>query len=233
MPIDLIYGAYPNAENIEFIVPTAPGGPTDSITRIIVDKLQEKSNLKFNVFYKPGAAQTIAFQYINQSKKPSLIVATNTIKDDELYKTSTQIYRLGLHSNVVMVKSNSNLKSIDDLIELSKNRQINFGHGGVGTSSYHAMLKFCEKLNCLPVPYKGTSQGMLDILNGSIDAYAPVSFGLDSILQNPNYKPIGKIYISDNWVILFGKNLSSKDSEIIKRVLSDVDKDFYTNMGLE
>lgn len=222
-----------DAQNIDFVVPSAPGGPTDIATRNVISKLSSTPNLKFNILYKPGAAQSIAFQYVEQSTNPTLIIATNAIIDDNLYKTAEQVYHLGSFSNIFLTNSNSNLKNLNDLDKLSKIRPINFGHGGVGTSSYHAMMKFCDKHDCIAVPYKGTSQGMVDILNGSIDVYAPVSFGITNFLDNNYYKSIGKVYINDNWVILFGKNLSLDNVKSIRKILGSVDNKFFKDMGLE
>jgi len=220
------------AQPIEFIVAAAVGGPDDTITRKLISKLEEQSSLKFAIVNKPGAAHTIGYNYMNQSMQPSLMISNNTIVNNDLYKTSKPVFKLGAFSNIVFVSKVSPIKDMRDLVELSQKRQINFAHGGVGTASHKAMVRLCEKtLNCLPVPYKGASQAMLDLLNGTVDTFAVVSYGANSFLQNTSYKSIGKISNDDNWVILFGKNLSNKDIETIQTILNQTNNDFFTEMG--
>jgi hypothetical protein len=72
---------------------------------------------------------------------------------------------------------------------------------------------------------------MLDLLNGTVDTFAVVSYGANSFLQNTSYKSIGKISNEDNWVILFGKNLSNKDVETVQTILNQTNNDFFTEMG--
>ena len=220
------------AQPIEFIVAAAVGGPDDTITRKLISKLEEQSNLKFIIVNKPGAAHTIGYNYMNQSVQPSLMISNNNIVNNDLYRTSKPVFKLGTFSNIVFVSKASPIKDMKDLIELSQKRQINFAHGGVGTASHKAMARLCEKtLNCLPVPYKGASQAMLDLLNGTVDTFAVVSYGANTFLQNTSYKSIGKISNEDNWVILFGKNLSNKDVETIQTILNQTSNDFFTEMG--
>ena len=221
------------AQPIEFIVAAAVGGPDDTITRKLISKLEEQSSLKFVIVNKPGAAHTLGYNYMNQSVQPSLVISNNTIVNNDLYKTSKPVFKLGTFSNIVFVSKASPIKDMKDLIELSQKRQINFAHGGVGTASHKAMARLCEKiLNCLPVPYKGASQAMLDLLNGTVDTFAVVSYGANAFLQNNSYKSIGKITNDDNWVILFGKNLSNKDIETIQTILNQTNIDFFTEIVL-
>ena len=220
------------AQPIEFIVAAAFGGPDDTITRKLISKIEEQSSLKFVIVNKPGAAHTIGYNYMNQSVQPSLMISNNNIVNNDLYRTSKPVFKLGTFSNIVFVSKASPIKDMKDLIELSQKRQINFAHGGVGTASHKAMSRLCEKtLNCLPVPYKGASQAMLDLLNGTVDTFAVVSYGANAFLQNTSYKSIGKISNEDNWVILFGKNLSNKDVETIQTILNQTNNDFFTEMG--
>ena len=83
------------------------------------------------------------------------------------------------------------------------------------------MEEACEQIRCLSVPFKSGSDGMLAMLNGTIDAYALVSYGAESFISNPNYKVIRRIIPTngDNWVMLFARNLpQNMVSDIVKAV---------------
>ena len=49
---------------IEFVVSAAPGGPNDTVTRKLVEKLEKYTSLKFVVLNKAGAAHVIGYNYV-------------------------------------------------------------------------------------------------------------------------------------------------------------------------
>jgi tripartite-type tricarboxylate transporter receptor subunit TctC len=218
-------------------VSASAGGPNDTVTRAISAEL-EKNNLKIIVLNKPGAAHTIAYQYAYDSDKPTLIMSTSEITHHKVHGQLDEIFNAGYFRNVLYVSSKSNINHINDLISISKNRQIKFGYGGVGSYSHMAMKTICEhKLNsnCLEVAYKGGSVGMLDVMRGEIDAYALVSYGSSQFSNNDKLKAIYDIDIGKekSWFKLFSKNISLKDRQIILDTLNSLDNKFYQDMGFK
>lgn len=221
---------------IEFVVSAAPGGPADNVTRKLVEKLEKDTSLKFAVFNKPGAAHVIGYNHVISSDKPTLIISTPEIISHEGYSKLDEVYTLGYFTNILFVSKKSNIQNFKQLAELSKSRQIIFGHGGVGTYSHRAMQTVCEKtLKCLDVAYKGGSQGILAVMTGEIDVYALTSYGIKQFLENNMVAPIYNVGTAKekNWVKLFSKNVSSADKETILNVLKSQDFKFYSDMGFE
>lgn len=222
-----------NSETIELVVAASAGGPDDVLSRKIVERIEQKSDLHITIVNKPGAAHTIGYSYVQQRTKPTMIISTSSIIDHEVYKVITETYNFGNFQNIVFVNSKSGIRSMNDLMTLSKTRQINFGYGGVGTHSHRAMVKLCEdKLNCLQVPYKSGANAMLDLLVGSIDVYALVSYGSDGFLKNDKYTAISRITNENNWVKLFTKNMSDRDINTIRTILKELNPDFFIELGL-
>ena len=127
-------------------------------------------------------------------------------------------------------------RSINSLDELAKKQEVYFGHGGIGSYSYLAMKKVCDKkLKCLDVPYKSAAEGMMAIMSNTIDAYAVVSYGSKQYLENDRIKPIHNIRIGNDksWFKLYGKNLSKEDMDTIKDILKTTNTNFYVDMGFE
>jgi tripartite-type tricarboxylate transporter receptor subunit TctC len=217
-----------HAQNIEFVVSTAAGGPSDFVSRKIVDKLEQNSSLNFLVLNKPGASQKVGHAYIEQTKKPTLFISTSEILDSEIYNLVEPIYNLGEFKNLIMVKNNT----VNSVEELSKKKEVKFGHSGEGTFSYRGMVETCKKMNCLPVPFKSGTDGMVNVFTGVTDAYSLVSFGSKQFTTNDNYKVIGEITLEKNWVKLFGKNLTPEQKETIKQILKNTDKSFLRELGL-
>jgi tripartite-type tricarboxylate transporter receptor subunit TctC len=232
----ILLASLANAQVIEVVVSASAGGPNDTVTRKIVEKLEKETNLQFIVLNKPGAGHTIAYSYVQSATKPVIIFETPTIQQHEVFTHVDDIFTTGYFYNTVVVAKSSGIKNINDLMELNTKRDINFGHGGVGSFSHMAAKKICEKtLKCLDVPYKSAAEGMMGLLSGTIDAYAIVSYGSRKFLENEKYIGIHNIKLGKekSWYKLFGKNLSDKEKQLIADVLRKTETNFFADLGLE
>lgn len=79
---------------------------------------------------------------------------------------------IGISPMALAVSATSNINSLDDLIALSKTREINIGTTGVG-GPHHLAAVLLTKLGIpsVMIHYKGSSEAMPALVNGSIDAY--------------------------------------------------------------
>ena len=87
------------ASPIEFVVTTAPGGPLDTTTRMLVAELEKNTNLNFVVINKPGAGHNVGYKYIDETDKPMIFVSSNTIitnKDREGYHLFVKEFVMGI-----------------------------------------------------------------------------------------------------------------------------------------
>lgn len=222
-----------HAQPIEFIVSASPGGPNDTVTRKVIEVLEKNSSLQFVVLNKPGAAHTIAYTHVLNSTKPTLIMSTPEIVSHEVYPHVDEVFNAGYFTNVLYVSSKSEIK---DLNQLSKLKEVKFGHGGFGSYSYMAMKKLCDnKLKCLEVPYKSGANGMMAVMSGEIDVYALASYGSTQFAENDKLNAIYHIRVEKDksWFKLFAKNISSKDKDTIRNILKSQDIKFYSDMGFE
>lgn len=258
----ILFACNLHAQTIEFIVAGTAGVSDDLTSRILVSEIESATDLKFIIVNKPGAAHNIGYTYMKTTNKPSLMMASdaiikNKINSKEGYPDGVvdvinPIFFLGNFSNIMFVSAKSNIKTVDDLIQLSKEREINFGHGGVGTYSYDGLSKICgEIIRCLAVPYKAGANALIDLMSNRIDVYAYVSNNVDVHMENKGLRPImmfsntkhpilevpllpnkmKKMEIK-NWLMLFGKNLTDKQIESITSVLKNKPSTFYTDIGL-
>ena len=244
----LVYSQQP----IEFIVKSATGGPEDILARKLADHLRQTTDMKIVVVNKPGASHSIGYSHFENTQNASIMIADVLIeKHPVALALAERIYTIGEFTNILFVNKNSSIKSLNDLIELSKTREIKFGHGGIGTFGHAAAVSICEKLQCLLVPYKSGAPGMLDLLTGQIDAFALVSYGASVYTNNDNYVPLVmysttkhpkynvpllptslKTLEIKNWIALFSKNISDKQNKEITKSLSSIDKSFFIDNGL-
>jgi tripartite-type tricarboxylate transporter receptor subunit TctC len=242
------------AEPIEMVVTATPGGPEDSLIRKLAAVLENETNLKFVVFNKPGGSKSIGYSYVELSTKPTLLTSSDSILDHSVIKSVEPIFYIGSSSIIWFTSKDSNLKTIDDLINLSQLREVKISNAGLTTQSYKGASIFCEKvLRCLMVPYKSNGpETMTALLNGTLDAVTLPSYGNLSYLQNDRFNAIVimsnvknksfnvpllpnkfKHLEKQDWTILFGKNIPDMDKKIIINVLKNLNSDFFTEIGFQ
>ena len=247
----LVMSSVALATPIEFIVAAAPGGPADSITRKMVERIEKDTNLKFVVINKSGAGRLIGYNYFESKTTPALIIGDNNILNHSVINSSDRIFKVGEFTNILFVKNGTSIKSLDDLIALSKEREILFGHGGVDTYSWVAADSICQQIiRCLLVPYKAGTPGMLGLLTGTIDAYSLPTYG-NSFVSNDTYRPILMYSTSKHpafnipllpkkykelemrgWIAIYGRNISTENKETIQKSLNNISPSFFIENGL-
>jgi len=101
------------------------------------------------------------------------------------------------------------------------------------------------------VPYKSGPEAVVGVLSNTVDFFAIVSYGSQRYVNNEKFKAIllmsntphklfdvpllpkkYKKLEQKKWTMLFGKNLSDKDKDIIRNTLKNLPDIFYTeDMG--
>lgn len=173
---------YPN-KTIRMVVPIAAGGGTDTMARLISQKLSEQMNVTVFVDNRPGAGTVIGTEYFSKtppdgytlmtvapefSIQPSLRkVPYDPIKDFSFITqlTSGQ-YFLTTHPTVPV-------KTAKQFIALAKARpgQVTFASSGNGSANHLAGVLFQHMTGTkmIHVPYKGAGPAGVALLGGEID----------------------------------------------------------------
>jgi tripartite-type tricarboxylate transporter receptor subunit TctC len=94
----------------------------------------------------------------------------------DVFADFTPITLLGNSPNLALVRADSPIKTLADLIAAARARpgELSYGHAGNGTSPHLAgeLLKVTAKVDITAVPYKGGAPALNDLLGGHI----PLSF---------------------------------------------------------
>lgn len=173
---------YPN-KTIRMVVPIAAGGATDTMGRLIAQRLSEQMNVTVFVDNRPGAGTVIGTEYVSKSPadgytlmtvapefsiQPSLRkVPYDPIKDFSFITqlTSGQ-YFLTTHPTVPV-------KTAKQFIALVKGRpgQVTFASSGNGSANHLAGVLFQHMTGTkmIHVPYKGAGPAGVALLGGEID----------------------------------------------------------------
>jgi len=173
------------AKPIRLIVPFAPGGSTDTQSRLIGRKVQELTGQPMVIENRPGAAGMIGTEIVVRAPADgytlmlmSAALSVNTTlyaaraKFDPL-KDLTPISLLSSAPLLLLVHPSVPAKSVKELIALSRRTAggLNGGHNGAGTTSHIAleMLQQQAGVRAVAIAYKGGGPTLAAIVAGEVD----------------------------------------------------------------
>ena len=175
---------WPAAKAIRFIVPFAPGGGTDTVSRLICDQLSRSLGQSFVIDNKGGAGGNIGTVELARSAPDGytlgLISVTSHTLNPMLYtklpydpdKDLIAISRLALLANLLGVTSKLPVSSVAELIALCKKEpgKYSFASSGPGTSLHLSgeLFKALAGVDILHVPYKGAGAAYGDLISGTV-----------------------------------------------------------------
>jgi tripartite-type tricarboxylate transporter receptor subunit TctC len=178
--------AYPS-KPVHILVPYPPGGGVDIVTRLLGDELSKKWGQTIIVENRPGAGGTIASQVVAKASADGytlIVVASGHATNPFLYAKLpydtftdfTPISLLASSPNILLVRADSPLNSVADLIgqARAKPSSLSYAMAGSGTSTHLAgeLLKHLAKVDIAAIPYKGGAPAINDLLGGHV----PLSF---------------------------------------------------------
>src|SRR4051812_19908342 len=175
---------YPS-RTVRIIVPSAPGGGTDILARVLADYLAKSLGGQFVVENRPGAGQMIGIEAVARATADgyTLLMAASTlainpvmyknIKYDALrdFEPITQVAAL---PNILIVHPSFPAQSLADFISLARQKPgaFTYASAGVGTSPQMAMelLKSMTGIELQHIPFRGTTPGVTEVLGGRVTA---------------------------------------------------------------
>jgi tripartite-type tricarboxylate transporter receptor subunit TctC len=171
---------YP-AHPVTFVVPFAKGGGTDALAQLFGERLQERLGQPFVVQNRPGQGTVIATNFVAKSPPDgyTIMMAVSTLAiDATLYKKLPYdpahdfalIALVAWVPFVLVVSASLPVYSVDDLINLAKQRPLSYGSGGIGAFHHLAGALFASKtgIKMTHVPYHGTAPALKDLTQGYI-----------------------------------------------------------------
>ena len=172
------------AKPVRFIVPFAPGGGTDSVSRLICDQLSRTFGQSFVIDNKGGAGGNIGTVELARAAPDGytlglISVASHTL-NPMLYnklpydpdKDIVAISRVALLANLLGVTNSLPVQSVAELIALCKKEpgKYAFASSGPGTSLHLSgeLFKAMAGIDIVHVPYKGAGQVYSDLIAGTV-----------------------------------------------------------------
>ncbi len=196
--------SYPD-KPITIVVPYPPGGFNDTLGRIVGKKLSDAWGVNVVVENKPGAGTTIGTSFVARSAPDgyTILVAQFPFSANPyLYKSLpydtlkafSPVVLAGRAPMVLVVNSNSPIKTTGDLLALAKSKpgSVNYGSSGSGSSNHLSMVLFemMAGVSLNQIPYKGSTPLLTDLAGGQVEVAFDAYPHVRPFLQSGKIRPI-------------------------------------------
>ena len=186
---------YP-ARSIRVIVPFAPGGGTDILTRTIAPRLSDMLGQQLVIDNRAGGGSTIGSEMVSKAAADGytlLMVDTSYTTNPSLYsklpydsaRDFAPVSLMAAAPVILIVHPSVPVRTVKEFVALAKARpgQLNFASGGPGSSTHLGgeLLKLVAGIDLVHIPYKGTGPAVADVLGGQV---VMMFAGISSIKQH-------------------------------------------------
>ncbi|HBP31306.1 MAG TPA: MFS transporter [Advenella kashmirensis] len=183
---------------ITVIVPYTPGGATDTVSRVVMQKLSERLKQPIVIENKPGANGTIGTGQAARAKPDGYtfvtVLAAHSI-NPHLYKLNysdddfVPVSHMADLPLFLFINNTIPANNLKELVEYGKKNRLTYASSGIGSSAHLTGTNFAQVagIQMTHVPYKGSAPILSDLLAGR------VSMVFDPILVPMAYAKQGKL----------------------------------------
>lgn len=176
-------GTYPD-HPIKLLVPFPPGALTDTLGRLVAERIRTALGQPVVVENRPGAGTLLGAGVVAKSPPDGyqLMVATSTTLaiSPAMYASPPAtpadfigVAMIGSVSLYLVTRPDLKVSSLGELVSEIRNNpgKLNFGSPGSGTMHHLIleMVKVQEKVQATHVPYQGSVAALQDLMTGRID----------------------------------------------------------------
>jgi tripartite-type tricarboxylate transporter receptor subunit TctC len=168
---------------ISLVVPYAPGGTADALSRMIAQHLGPRLNTQVVIVNKPGASGIIGSGFVAQAQPDgytALYDATPLSINPNIQKLPfdplrdlVPVTQVAVTPMLLAVPSNSPFKTLADLLAAAKAEpgKLTFSSGGQGTVQFMGAALFAQGagIQTLHVPYKSGGPAIVGVIGGEVD----------------------------------------------------------------
>ena len=178
-------GGYPQSGRVVIVVPFAAGGATDIVARLVADELTKRWGSAVVVDNTAGAGGGIGTEFVARSKADgyTLLLGTQTalaVNPNLVRKLGYNVERdfapitqLASTPLVLLASNKSGARTVQELMAAIKSKPdaISYGTSGNATSQHLTTLMMLSRIGgkAVHVPYKGSSQSLVDLAGNQID----------------------------------------------------------------
>ncbi|HTZ01291.1 MAG TPA: tripartite tricarboxylate transporter substrate-binding protein, partial [Xanthobacteraceae bacterium] len=175
--------SYPSRA-IRIVSPYPAGSASDTVGRVVLDKVSRLLGQAMVIEPKPGAGGIVGFADVAKADPDGYTLVTSSTSmgtglvlhqhlpyDPD--KDFVSIAMFGVQPNVLVASKESGFKTVADLVAAAKAKPgtLTFASAGIGSSSHMAgeKLRLAAKIDVRHVPFK--ENGLTEVMAGRIDFY--------------------------------------------------------------
>ncbi|MBR1156827.1 tripartite tricarboxylate transporter substrate binding protein [Bradyrhizobium sp. JYMT SZCCT0428] len=180
---------------ITWVVPFAPGGITDTTSRIVAEEMAKTLGQSVLIDNRGGAGGTVGTEQVARAKPDGYtmiygtqgtMAANVTLRKELSYdplKSFVPVHLVGESPNLFVAFAGAPYNSVPEFIAYAKANpgKVTFSSSGVGTATHLVaeLFKTVTGIEMLHVPYKGSAPALNDLIAGRLDVMFdyPVSVG--------------------------------------------------------
>ena len=175
---------------VKWIVPFAPGGANDLITRAAAEGVAKRIGQPVVIENKPGAGAAIGAEYVAKSKPDGYtfligaagVITNSMIRKDMPYQDSdlVPVGMIAVAPSVIVVNPAVPAKNLAEFAAWAKSRGangVNWSTAGTASTPHFVaeMLKDAGVPGVNVIPYKSGSEGVTAVISGNTDATSEAS----------------------------------------------------------
>jgi tripartite-type tricarboxylate transporter receptor subunit TctC len=198
-------GDYPNRP-IKVVVPWGPAGFNDVLARLLADKMTASMGQPVVVENRPGATGTMGSEFVSRAEPDGytiLMVTADThaiapavfphLKYDPL-KNFTAVSLLAAQPVTFYVGEAVPAKTMEEFVKLAKARNgaLSYASIGIGSTTHLGAESFkaAAGIDLVHVPFKGSSQGITEVIGGRVSAILLTLGGAGGFVAAGKLRPL-------------------------------------------
>jgi len=192
------------ARTVKIIVPQTPGGASDTLARVVGQRLAELWKQPVVIENRPGAGGNIGMEAVARSPADGhtllmSYVGTHAI-NGSLYRNLpfdperdfAAVATLATVPFVLAVNARTGPRTVAELISTARQRRMTFGSAGNGSVNHllGEMFDAAAGLRIDHVPYRGAAPALTDLIGGQIDMVFTSLASVAGFIANGSIRPL-------------------------------------------
>jgi tripartite-type tricarboxylate transporter receptor subunit TctC len=190
---------------VKLIVPFTPGGPTDTVARLVAAQLQTIWKQTVLVDYKPGAGTVVGTSAVAKAPPDgytlgmaiSALTINPSLQSNLPYDTRKDLVGVSLVAQAhfgLFAHPSAPFNTVPELIAYAKKNPgaLSFATPGAGTGTHLAgeMLAHLAGIKMVHVPYKGSAPAQQDVVGGRVPLLFDILYSSMPFVQDHRLKVI-------------------------------------------
>ena len=211
MPLgNAAHAQYPDRA-VRIVIPFAAGGPADMVGREVAQLLGEELGQPVVVVNSGGGHGVPALNQVLGAPADgytllmpasgNMTIPSKAMEGKDVLELLEPISQVTKSPHVLVVSKSLGVDTVQELVDYAKAHpgQVNFGSAGVGGVAHLAMEMFKHQadVDIVHVPYRGTSQAVVDLGAGNIHAMFSSMPSLLPLIDKGAVVPVGMSDHSD------------------------------------